>query len=102
MMMVMTWTCWKYVRRAKHLLRKNFFWDESPRQFHATRLKCAVGRGRLRHRTEKTTQLILPSRIQKAMTYTENDIEKLLRYGEHITLECKLAEGGLPKSLWET
>ena len=36
------------------------------------------------------------------MTYTENDIEKLLRYGEHITLECKLAEGGLPKSLWET
>ena len=36
------------------------------------------------------------------MGYTENDIEKLLRYGEHITLECKLAEGGLPKSLWET
>ena len=36
------------------------------------------------------------------MTYTEKDIAKILRYGEHITLECKLAEGGLPKSLWET
>ncbi len=29
-------------------------------------------------------------------------IEALLRYGERITLECKKAEGGLPKSIWET
>ena len=30
------------------------------------------------------------------------DIDELLRYGEHITLECKKAEKGLPKSVWET
>lgn len=30
------------------------------------------------------------------------DIKELLIKGEHLTLECKKAEGGLPKSLWET
>lgn len=29
-------------------------------------------------------------------------IGDLLKYGEHISLECKKAEGSLPKSLWET
>ena len=29
-------------------------------------------------------------------------IDDLLRYGERLTLECKSAEGGLPKSVWET
>ena len=29
-------------------------------------------------------------------------IDELLRYGERVTLECKKAEGGLPKSVWET
>lgn len=32
----------------------------------------------------------------------EINIGELLRYGEHITLECKKAENGLPKSVWET
>lgn len=29
-------------------------------------------------------------------------IDELLKYGEHIALECKKAEGGVPKSIWET
>ena len=29
-------------------------------------------------------------------------IDELLKYGEHITLECKKAEGRIPKSIWET
>ena len=33
---------------------------------------------------------------------TEKDIEELLQYGERVTLECKLANGGLPHSVWET
>lgn len=32
----------------------------------------------------------------------KESIADLLKYGEHITLECKKAEGSLPKSLWET
>ena len=31
-----------------------------------------------------------------------NNIKELLNHGERITLECKAAEKGLPKSLWET
>ena len=31
-----------------------------------------------------------------------NNIKELLNNGERITLECKAAEKGLPKSLWET
>lgn len=30
------------------------------------------------------------------------NIGELLQYGEHFTLECKKAESGLPKSVWET
>lgn len=30
------------------------------------------------------------------------EILELLKYGEHINLECKKAESNLPKSLWET
>jgi len=33
---------------------------------------------------------------------TELEINNLLRYGERVTLECKDATGGLPKSIWET
>lgn len=33
---------------------------------------------------------------------TKKDIQQLLSNGEHITLECKLAEKSLPKSIWET
>ena len=33
---------------------------------------------------------------------TETEIPNLLRYGERISLECKEAAGGLPKSVWET
>ena len=29
-------------------------------------------------------------------------IDELLKYGEHINLECKRAEKGVPKSIWET
>ena len=29
-------------------------------------------------------------------------IDELLKYGEHINLECKKAEKGVPKSIWET
>ena len=29
-------------------------------------------------------------------------IEDLIRYGERMDLECKSAQGGLPKSLWES
>ena len=32
----------------------------------------------------------------------KESIGDLLKYGEHISLECKKAEGSLPKSLWET
>ena len=30
------------------------------------------------------------------------EILNLLKYGEHINLECKKAETTLPKSVWET
>ena len=30
------------------------------------------------------------------------EILELLKYGEHINLECKKAESNLPKSIWET
>lgn len=30
------------------------------------------------------------------------EIIELLKYGEHINLECKKAENQLPKSVWET
>ncbi len=33
---------------------------------------------------------------------TEQDVLELLRYGEHIHLECKKAETTLPASVWET
>lgn len=33
---------------------------------------------------------------------TEQEILELLKYGEHIHLECKKAESKLPKSVWET
>ena len=33
---------------------------------------------------------------------TKTDIEKLLRFGERVNLECKDASGGLPKSVWGT
>lgn len=32
----------------------------------------------------------------------KESIGDLLKYGEHISLECRKAEGSLPKSLWET
>ena len=32
------------------------------------------------------------------MPHTDNDIEKLLRYGKYITLECKLDEEALPSA----
>lgn len=32
----------------------------------------------------------------------EMNIDDLLRYGERVTLECKDASGGIPKSVWET
>lgn len=34
------------------------------------------------------------------MTVTE--IKKLLSEGEHVNLECKKAQGGIPRSIWET
>lgn len=33
---------------------------------------------------------------------TSEEILTLLKYGEKINLECKKAENGLPKSVWET
>ena len=33
---------------------------------------------------------------------TATDIKDLLSKGEHITTECKKAQGGIPKSIWET
>lgn len=33
---------------------------------------------------------------------TASEILELLKYGEHIHLECKKAESALPKSVWET
>lgn len=36
------------------------------------------------------------------MAINEAHIKELLKNGERITLECKAAEKGLPKSLWET
>ena len=36
------------------------------------------------------------------MMPTETEISNLLRYGERVSLECKEAAGGLPKSVWET
>ena len=36
------------------------------------------------------------------MAINEAHIKELLNHGERITLECKAAEKGLPKSLWET
>lgn len=33
---------------------------------------------------------------------TNKEILDLLKYGEHLTLECKKAEGGIPNALWET
>ena len=30
------------------------------------------------------------------------EILELLKYGEHIHLECKKAESAIPRSLWET
>ncbi len=33
---------------------------------------------------------------------TENDIRKMLHKGESISLECKSAAGGVPKSLWDS
>ena len=32
----------------------------------------------------------------------KESIDELLKYGERLTVECKKAEGGLPKSVWET
>lgn len=36
------------------------------------------------------------------MTIDKIYIDELLRYGEHLNLECKRAERGVPKSIWET
>lgn len=36
------------------------------------------------------------------MAITETEIDSLLHYGEHLTLECKSSEHGLPRSIWET
>lgn len=36
------------------------------------------------------------------MTMDKIYIDELLKYGEHINLECKKAERGIPKSIWET
>ena len=36
------------------------------------------------------------------MTMDKTYIDELLKYGEHINLECKRAEKGVPKSIWET
>ena len=33
---------------------------------------------------------------------TEESIWDLLKYGEHLTLECKKAESNVPNSVWET
>jgi len=33
---------------------------------------------------------------------TEDSYYDLLKYGEHLTLECKKAESTLPNSVWET
>lgn len=33
---------------------------------------------------------------------TEKEIKKLLSEGEHANLECKKAQGGIPRSIWET
>ena len=33
---------------------------------------------------------------------TAENFWDLLQYGEHITLECKKAEGTIPRSIWET
>ncbi len=32
----------------------------------------------------------------------ELDLKKLLSEGEHVNLECKKAQGGIPRSIWET
>ncbi len=34
--------------------------------------------------------------------YTAEQIFDLLKFGEHLTLECKKAEHGIPNSVWET
>ena len=34
--------------------------------------------------------------------HTEESIWDLLKYGEHLTLECKKAESNVPNSVWET
>lgn len=36
------------------------------------------------------------------MAMDKTYIDELLQYGEHITLECKKAEKGVPKAIWET
>ena len=36
------------------------------------------------------------------MTLTEKSIDALLKRGETLHLECKTAQGGLPRSLWES
>ena len=36
------------------------------------------------------------------MTLTEKSIDALLKGGETLHLECKTAQGGLPRSLWES
>ena len=39
---------------------------------------------------------------EAGLLFYDRLFDELLRYGEHITLECKKAEKGLPKSVWET
>lgn len=46
--------------------------------------------------------MILDCDQEAVATMTETEILEILKYGEHIHLECKKAEATLPNSVWET